>query len=545
MVTAVLAAAVIFFVLATLPPTPIQVDLSTADPDLVRRTVGGAYHIHTTRSDGAGDKRTVAAAARRAGLQFAIFADHGDGTRQPDRPEYIEGVLCIDGVEISTNSGHYVAFDMPASPYPLGGEAAAVVEDVRRLGGFGVAAHPDSPKPELAWGDWRAPIDGLEWLSVDSEWRDETRGRIVRALADYVFRPAPAIASILDRPEATLTRWAALSEERPIVALASVDAHGGVRRRQDSAGAIDLGVSYEASFRTLSNRVMLDRPLSGDATADARLLMTAIRKGRVYTVIDALATPGLYDFGETPSRIPLPDGARVERVGNTLAPRFEIHLNAAPGTPPVPWLLTNAAYALWPAAPAAAALETPGPGVVLKADWRVEKSPTSTAEVARAAEGVMLSFSLGPPPRANQFVALVADLRQSPTFDEILFDSSSSRPMRVSVQLRFPNGDARWVKSVYVDQTQREVSVHTADMVAADRPGTAMPPPSTARAILFVIDLTNAVPGDAGSFTIANVRTALTTASAQSPAARQPDRSRAGRGGTPRAARGPRSVARP
>src|SRR2546426_4280648 len=39
---------------------------------------------------------------------------------------------------------------------PICGEARDVVEDVRRLGGFGIAAHPDSPKTELRWREWTA-----------------------------------------------------------------------------------------------------------------------------------------------------------------------------------------------------------------------------------------------------------------------------------------------------------------------------------------------------------------------------------------------------
>ena len=57
----------------------------------------------------------------------------------------------MDGVEVSTNQGHYVALGCRAAPYPLGGDADAVAEDVARLGGFGIAAHPFSRRPELAW----------------------------------------------------------------------------------------------------------------------------------------------------------------------------------------------------------------------------------------------------------------------------------------------------------------------------------------------------------------------------------------------------------
>ena len=44
-------------------------------------TVRGAYHVHSTVSDGTGSIDEIAAAAARAGLQFVILTDHGDGTR--------------------------------------------------------------------------------------------------------------------------------------------------------------------------------------------------------------------------------------------------------------------------------------------------------------------------------------------------------------------------------------------------------------------------------------------------------------------------------
>src|SRR5437773_1293062 len=137
--TAALVAAVVVFAAVTLPPARL---LLPAESD---GAVPGIVHVHTIRSDGRGTPDEIAAAAARAGLKFVVFTDHGDATRTPDRPMYRSGVLCLDAVEISTTGGHYIAIDMPASPYPLGGEARDVVEDVKRLGGFGIAAHPDSP----------------------------------------------------------------------------------------------------------------------------------------------------------------------------------------------------------------------------------------------------------------------------------------------------------------------------------------------------------------------------------------------------------------
>src|SRR5215471_13883095 len=123
---AVCLAAIGALIAFTLPPRSIPLNRSDDG------TIAGVLHIHTNRSDGQGDPETVAAAAARAGLKFIVFSDHGDATRKPDAPVYRSGVLCLDGVEVSTSGGHYVAFDMPASPFPLGGEARDVVEDVKR-----------------------------------------------------------------------------------------------------------------------------------------------------------------------------------------------------------------------------------------------------------------------------------------------------------------------------------------------------------------------------------------------------------------------------
>ncbi|MEQ1911873.1 MAG: PHP domain-containing protein, partial [Vicinamibacterales bacterium] len=159
-------------------------------------TVRGLLHVHSQLSDGRGSADDIAAAAARAGLQFVVLTDHGDGTRRPDAPAYRAGVLVIDGVEISTRGGHYVAVGLPQSPYPLAGDPADVVEDVRRMGGFGIVAHPDSPKPELRWTDWSAPFDAVELINPDTSWRVRaSRGDLAgkwllgRSLLAYPARP--------------------------------------------------------------------------------------------------------------------------------------------------------------------------------------------------------------------------------------------------------------------------------------------------------------------------------------------------------------------
>jgi hypothetical protein len=524
--TAAVLAAVFFFLLASLPPLPLLIPIDKVDPGLRSRTVAAVYHIHTTRSDGAGTKEDVAAAAARAGAQVAIVTDHGDGTQSGSPPAYLHGVLCIEGVEISTNGGHYVALDMPASPYPLGGEPSAVVEDVRRLGGFGIAAHPDHATRELSWRDWRAPIDGLEWLNADAEWRDEGKWALARVLFAYFVRPAAALASVFDRPSLTLDRWDSLEKTRPVVALAAADAHGGARSRQGAEKAtFGIGPSYESSFRSLSNRVVLDRPLTGEAVADARLVMDAVRGGRLYSVVDAIASGVVLSLSDTGFAVvsPLPEGAQtfVRTAGERR--RIEVHAARAPGTPPVPWVVSNWA-GLAPVPPV-----DPDPGgsdgqsitLPLVSEWRVEKDPESSGRVSGAGDVISLEYRLRSGAAASQFAAAAADLRDTAPIRSLAFRGRATKPMRVSVQLRFAPDDGRWMTSVYLDGEERDVVVPIEEMAPAGGGASRVPQVATARSILFVVDLVNARPGETGSFTISGLRGILPASPARSPAAQR------------------------
>jgi hypothetical protein len=553
--TAAVLAAVFLWLLATLPPRPAPAagDVPERARGHVARTVNGAFHVHSTNSDGTGDRSAIAAAAARAGLRFVVMTDHGDGTRRPDPPAYIGDVLCIDAVEISTNGGHLIALDMPAAPYPLGGEPSAVVEDVRRLGGFPVVSHPHSPKASLAWRAWNLPIGGLEWLNLDSEWRDEPALRLARAAAVFLLRPAPALASLLDRPAPTLARWDALSAAgQRIVGLAGHDAHGGLARGPDEAGqrAVPGLSSYEASFKTFSLRAVLDEAWTGDATQDARRLLAALRDGRVFTVVDAVAGPAWADYrasvgkgehgmgaaaameegAELMFSSPLPpqavavllrDGGEVARSGSgelrfratqSGAYRVEVRTPAAS----VPWIVTNPIYlgleneSLQPLGPGASLRA--GTAMLALADGGVvEKDPRSDADLVSDGSRRRLTYRLAGEARASQYVAIAVALRQAPAFDHVVFTGRSEAPMRVSVQLRFENpAGARWVHSVYLSPEAREIVVPVEQLRPADAPQ-RRPPAESASSVLFVVDLTNASPGSRGWFEVS----ALTLAARQ------------------------------
>ncbi len=532
----------------------------TAPPPV--STVRGAFHIHSDRSDGSGSVDAIAAAAARAGLQFIIVTDHGDGTRTPDAPAYRSGVLTIDGVELNTTSGHYAVIGLPASPYPIAGTPDDVIEDVHRLGGFGFAAHPGSPRPSLSWQGWDSAFDGLEWINGDSEWRDEPRVPIARALLTYLVRAPQSLATLLDRPDNVLARWDALAVQRKIVGLAATDAHArlGFRQRTDpDVASVHVPFpGYEASFRSLSNHVVLDERFSGDAGVDARALIGAIRGGHVYSVIDALATPGSLTFtatsgagsagiGETlaidgdvslhasanappgTTLVLLRNGQRLQEVTDGPiemnggkdpgAYRIEAYTADAPGGPAVPWIVSNPIYAgqeslarfgdgvltaRIPARTAEAATESGANDIS-----RIDVGPPEDARerTFAGAPAIRWTFALSAGQPAGQFAAVPIPLSPGlEAFDAVQFRVSSPQPIRAWAQLRASAGNTeRWGATFYADAEGQTVTIPFARFRPIGVASSVHPPIAQVQFLLFVVDTLNTLPGARGTLTISEV----------------------------------------
>jgi hypothetical protein len=539
-----------------LPPRPRSLAAASALPPSAR----GAIHIHTRRSDGSGNPDDIAAAAARAGLKFIILTDHDKAASEPTKPYYRRGVLIIEGVEISTDNGHIVALDLPLAPYPLGGEARDVLEDIRRLGGFSIAAHPGSAKTDLRWHDWDEAFDGLEWINVDSEWRDERRVALLGAPLTYALRGAETLARLLDRPEPILTKWDELTMTRRVVAVAAADAHARIGLRSGEPDDPLLGVhlpSYEAVFRTFSITVSPVQ-LGGDAAADGRLVLDAIRSGRVYSSIDALAGPAAMTFTGVAGRhrahagdaVPgvresvelevesnAPDdarivllkngkeeasaaGARLRHVasGERATYRAEIHLPGAPGVPPVPWVVSNPIYVGLREGDRPSPVRAPSqvlPQYVNgeARDWTAAASRRSQAvlDVVAAPGGTQLSmrFGLGGTLSESPYAALVMPAGSALSqYNRLMFTARADRPMRLSVQVRVPTGSdgERWHRSVYIDEQGRDVTISFDDM--RPRGPTSQPRPDLAKvhAVMFVIDTVNTKPGTSGQIWIDDVK---------------------------------------
>lgn len=532
LVASALAGAALVAVYRTLPD-PATV-LSAPVP---ATTVFGGYHIHSTRSDGSGTVDAIASAAHQAGLSFIILTDHGDGTRPPLAPAYRDGVLCIDEVEISTNGGHVVALGLSgAAPYPMAGEPPDVIEDIHRMGGFAVVAHPDSAKPELQWHAWNAPYDGVEWLNADSEWRTESGTRLAGVAVQMFLRGPETIASLFRRPVVTLRRWDATLRQRPVVGLAGLDAHANL-----------MGwPRYVDMFKTLQQGVVLDHPLTGQAPEDATAVLAAIRAGHTFSIVGAFARPANLEFDAdhagtlvrmgdwTPAQGPLTWHVRVPQ-----APRAHIVLlnagrPAASGTgalvasaSPVPgayrvevtypgfsmpWIVSNPIYVGAPVDSPSVEPPSPSPSSDLLdvtgfGGWRVEHDSASTGELDHVGGGLRFAYALGGGRLQSQYAAAALPVESPGGFDRVVLTARADRPMRVSIQVRLPGagGGQRWRRSAYLDAESRQIVLPLASFTAADRPTSQQPIASAVQGLLIVVDTVNTVPGAKGTLWISAI----------------------------------------
>lgn len=525
-------------------------------------TWAGAFHVHTDVSDGGGTRDDVARAAAAAGLQFVILTDHGDGTRAPAAPEYVHGVLVIEGVEITTWDGHYAAFGQRVAPYPLGGPATAVVQDVERLGGFGVIAHPRSAKSELAWRAdvARLPVSAIEILNGDSAWRDESAWSLVRTFASYPFRPAESLAALIDRPVDELRLLEAANRMRRTPVMAGADAHGRLPLSYDDTDGGAEGASlslpsYEQAFRAATNTVDVGSEPTGNAADDAGALMRAMRLGRITAAVSGLASPAAMEFTATSDAgavagmgarvgpdamtfaVQVPDVRRGDRSevrlrlyngdvlvaeaeGPTLSHRVEAieaagvwHAEAslAPSVDR-PWLIGSPIVVVSPA------WEMPGFGArrfaeaaveLIDGPWAIEKHDVSEGAIVRDEAGLRFDYALADGPPSGQYAAVARSAAGTGDWTHVVIRGFAPEPTRLWVQLRLENAaeGQRWGRSIYFDRHSSELTLALDEFqplepaLSAER----AEGPTGVTAILLVVDTVNSAPGRRGSVTIEQV----------------------------------------
>jgi hypothetical protein len=236
------------------------------------RQLRGAYHVHSTASDGSGTLEEIAQAAASAGLDFVVLTDHNPTAQPP--PERRHGVWLIHGAELSTPAGHLVALGL--SEAVADAHRAQALREVHRQGGFAALAHPIQWKGP--WTDWERAeeADGFELYSADSFLRHATVRpftRLLPAVGAYAVDPGHALSMLVDDPARERARLFELIRRRRAakVTLCAVDAHG----------LPPYGLVFERLAMVLPPEV----PSSFETpAAAARAIVGALRRGEAVCV---------------------------------------------------------------------------------------------------------------------------------------------------------------------------------------------------------------------------------------------------------------------
>ncbi len=557
---AALGAGALLLRVALYRPAPVSGDAPR--DGLVR--VSAVLHVHTTLSDGGGTPEEVIGAARETGVAVLGITDHNNLDAK-GLEGYRDGVLVLVGSELSTPSGHVLGVGLERDPaFRFNGDALDALEDVRHLGGVPFAAHPFSSRPDLRFTAFDLPGSwGLELLNGDSDAR-RAGPRLLLTAFFYRLNPDYALLSAASGVGAAFERWDALLAERDVAGLAGADAHGRLALTRTRSLRFP---SYQALFRQGRNYLLLDEPLRGDAAKDRAAVLAALRAGRFYIGLDALAPADGFSFtvadgsgrrytmgdqveasaslrASVGGRVP--EGVRLvlKRDGRAVGEspsRLELPL-PGPGVYraeawvagwPVPWVVTNPIYvfdaarqearrqrAAWPGPPAPAR-ETAPLTFASETPFTAEHDPASAMEGdvvepgtgPGGARAFRLGFQLAPPgPGRFTWCALVnREARDLAGWTGLRFKIRADGEYRLWVQLRDPNpassdeGLEWWMASARTSTEWSEVQLPFGRFRTLNPRSDGRLDPAETRAVVLVLDHATVKPGTKGTIWVSDV----------------------------------------
>jgi hypothetical protein len=293
-------------------------------------------HLHSTHSDGTGTVRQIARAAARARADVVLLTDHDtlEAKRRGEEGWYGD-VLLLAGEEVSPlRRDHYLAFGIDTEIRHRGLDACAIARAVQDAGGFGFAAHPFSEgserfkRPGMPFGGLDCDaLHGIELWNMAND-AGEQLGSIPAALR---FLAMPA--RVLDHPpERNMRGWDELCRTRRVVAIGGLDAHQYGKRIGPFVPVRVM--AYHRSFKLVRTHVLCEEAPTRDLEHDRELVYDALREGRCYIAVDAVAPARGFRFeaadvqmgGEAPAerrtlhaRTPLPARLRLLKDGAEIA----------------------------------------------------------------------------------------------------------------------------------------------------------------------------------------------------------------------------------
>ncbi|HJS73567.1 MAG TPA: hypothetical protein VJ921_04725, partial [Vicinamibacteria bacterium] len=323
-------------------------------PQVSDAYVFGAFHVHSSLSDGLAPLSEIARAAKEARVGFVMLSDHGRPHPEALTVDWtIEGVRFIGGSEVGLPDGHLIVSGVREAPlYTLPPFPPDAISDVASWGGISVVTYPEDPV--YRWSYWKEDLapDGIEILNVTSYFR---RSSILQKLSWVIFSAFNQnyYISGFDAPTEALARWDELLSRARVNGFYAANAHGGFPLTDTRT----IGIP---SYRTALSYVGLAiSPRYRNAPEEA------IRRGEFFSLVRAAGEPERFEFEERGGALVVSleartEGARIDLKRNgaivSSTSESELRLPApAPGVyrvevyledhplldDRVPWILSN------------------------------------------------------------------------------------------------------------------------------------------------------------------------------------------------------------
>jgi hypothetical protein len=278
---------VVFVLLIWLDGILVRLPSLTGTPARGERV--GVIHVHTNASCGSGSLPQVIAAAKDADLSFLAITDHNltlsdADVAAADPPEF----AVIDGEEVSTASGHYLALGVSDSRWQRGTsfEARPLMASSRAHGAVNLIAHPYGLRDR--WSDWGATdYDGIEIFNDDAIWRKNKVFDIAVAALLYPVNARLALLRLARTPQENFAKWDELQAQRPVAGICGSDAHANLLFNRWSIAHFP---SYLSVFSLARQHVLLpNQPGQDPDKAGADAILAAIKSGNSFCAVDALS----------------------------------------------------------------------------------------------------------------------------------------------------------------------------------------------------------------------------------------------------------------
>lgn len=252
----------------------------------------GVYHFHSIFSDGKGSVDEITKAAAELKLDFAILTDHGNpNLKSSMATSWMNNVLLIGGSELSSNAGHLAMVGYKIPEYRFPPEPNEAIKEINRDKGITFISHPFDDK--IPWTDWDVKgFTGIEVLSAYSSARKAGIVKLFLFPVQYLFNSSYAVLNILDYPQDNIQKWDSLNKTERYFGIFCTDAHAKLPVSKKFEFSFP---SYKSMFKIFSTYVKVDQNLGKDPLSSARTIISSIKKGKFFNVIEAMASANGFD----------------------------------------------------------------------------------------------------------------------------------------------------------------------------------------------------------------------------------------------------------